>query len=200
MVDFSGVNLCGANADFNKLMSQVDNIKKTLLGNIEAEAADIVAELGVDLNVLGVDLRVLVAKLATIKPANLQSEITSLIGMSAGSSSYVNKLADIAGKFGTGLSAGGYSLDSLVSGAVSDLAAGLDLCANVPNFELPVGATDAVEKAKAALQPTTGPEKETKSVATVSLNSAVSAAKTAAAAKASLYASTPYDPRYKVEA
>ena len=115
--------------------------------------------------------------------------------MSAGSSAYLNKLADIAGKFGTGLSAGGYSLDSLISGALSDISLGLDLCANVPNFELPVGATDAVEKAKAALQPTIEPEKETKISktfpATVSLNSAVSAAKTAAAAKASLYASTP---------
>ena len=198
MVDFSGVNLCGANADFNKLMSQVDNIKKTLLGNIEAEAADIVAELGVDLNVLGVDLRVLVAKLATIKPANLQAEITSLLAMSPVSAPYISKLADITGKFGVSLSANGYDLDSLIQGASSDLLSGLDLCANIPNFELPANATDAVEKAKAALQPTTVPEKEIKSVAKVELNSAVSEAKTAAAAKVASYAAAPSEEEGKV--
>ena len=108
--------------------------------------------LDIDMDVLDVNLRLLVAKLPSIGSIiNLQSEITSLVGMSAGSAAYVNKVADLASKFGTGLSAGGYSLDSLISGAVSDLAAGLDLCANVPNFELPVGATEAEEKAKEIL-------------------------------------------------
>lgn len=191
MVDFSTPNLCGASPEFNKLMSQFNDIKKLLFDNLEADAGDLATLLDVDMDVLDVDLRSLVTALKTLKALNLQSEITALLGMSPASSAYINKLADIAGKFGTGLSAGGYSLDSLVSGAVSDLASGLDLCGNVPNFELPTGAAAAVEKAKAVLQATTEPEKETKSIATVSLNSAVSIAKTAAAAKAALYASSP---------
>lgn len=202
MVDFTTPNLCGASLDFNKLMSQFDDVKKLLSDNLEAEASALAELLDVDLNVLDVDLRSMVTTLQSIKALNLQSEITSLVGMSAGSSTYVNKLADIAGKFGTGLSAGGYSLDSLVSGAVSDLAAGLDLCANVPNFELPVGATEAEEKAKVALQPTTEPEKETKVSknfpATVELNPAVSEAKTAAADKVSSYEATPSEEEGKV--
>ena len=191
MVDFSVPNLCGASAEFNKLMSQFGDVKKLLFDNLEADASDLAELLGIDMDVLDVDLRSLVSVLQTIKALNLQSEITALLGMSPASSAYINKLADIAGKFGTGLSAGGYSLDSLISGALSDLSLGLDLCGNVPNFELPTGAAAAVEKAKAVLQATTEPEKETKSIATVSLNSAVSIAKTAAAAKAALYASSP---------
>ena len=175
MVDFSTPNLCGASPEFNKLMSQFNDIKKLLFDNLEADAGDLATLLDVDMDVLDVDLRSLVTALKTLKALNLQSEITSLVGMSAGSAAYVNKVADLSSKFGTGLSAGGYSLDSLISGAVSDLAAGLDLCANVPNFELPTGATDAVERAKVVLQPTTEPEKETKVSknfsATVELNS-----------------------------
>ena len=191
MVDFSVPNLCGANTELNKLMSQYDDIKKLLFDKLEEAASDLADALGVDTDVLDVDLKKLVPKLPALPATNLQSEITSLLAMSPTSPGYVNKLADIASKFGTGLSAGGYNLDSLISGAVSDLASGLDLCGNVPNFELPAGASQAVEKAKAALQPTIESEAEILSVALLDLNPAVSEAKAAVAAKIALFEAEP---------
>ena len=191
MVDVSVPNLCGANTELNKLMSQYDDIKNLLVDKLEESASDLADALGVDTDILDVDLKKLVPKLPALPATNLQSEITSLVGMGLGSAGYVSKLADIAGKFGTGLSAGGYDLNSLVSGAVSDLASGLDLCGGVPNFELPAGATQAVEKAKAALQPTVESAAELLSVAVLELNPAVSEAKAAVAAKVASFSAEP---------
>jgi len=192
MVDFSAPNLCGANSEFNKLMSKFDDIKKLLSDNIEAAAGDLAAALDIDMDVLDVNLRLLVAKLPSIGSIiNLQSEITSLLEMSPTSTAYIDKVADLADKFGISLSANGFSLDSLISGAASDLAAGLDLCGNVPNFELPANASEAVQKAKSVLQAVTAPEKEIKSIAKVQLNSAIAATQTVMLAKVASFTITP---------
>ena len=78
---------------------------------------------------------------------------------------YQSKLASITENFGGALSASGFNLDSIVSqvapstgaisgalssatDALSGLTSGGDVCELCPNFDLPAGATEAVQKAQ----------------------------------------------------
>ena len=55
MVDFAIPNLCGANPDFNKLMSQFDSIKGEILGGLEFDAGTLASTLTTSLNQLEAD-------------------------------------------------------------------------------------------------------------------------------------------------
>jgi len=167
MVDFTTPDLPGASAVYNKIASKVDAVEKSVMGKLESTASDLKAALEPDLLDLKTKTQGMIPELSTLPTLNLQSEISALSGLSAGSDAYAAKLATLATSFGSSISAGGYSLDSIVSagasalsGAASALAAGTSavsassaLSAAIPNFELPAGATEAVELAKAALQP-----------------------------------------------
>jgi len=109
----------------------------------------------------------MIPELSTSPSLNLQSEISALSGLAAGSDAYAAKLSSIKTSFGSAITSGGYNLDTIVSagasaltGAAAALAAGTSavsassaLSAAIPNFELPAGATEAKEVAKASLQP-----------------------------------------------
>ena len=174
MVDFKTPSLPGANEIYNHIAKKAEEIDTTAIEKMASDASDVVSKLKTDLTDLKAKTGDLIPELPSVPSVNLQSELTALTGLPAGSSQYTDKLASITSKFGSGLSAGGYNIDSVVSdassaisGATSALAAGTSsvspasaLSAKVPNFELPPGATEAVEKAKASLLASAQPLKE----------------------------------------
>ena len=80
------------------------------------------------------ELRTLTPKLPELPNVNLQSAFRDLTGLTAGLPQHTQALAGIATKFGSALTAGGFSLDTLVSDASSAIGAGTSLSASIPNF------------------------------------------------------------------
>ena len=178
MVDFKTPSLPGASALYNKIASKVDEIEKDVLSKLEVDASALTSALKTDLLDLKAKTKDMIPELPTAPSLNLQSEIGALSNLTAGSGDYAAKLSSLSSSFGSAISAGGYSLDSIVSsgasalsGAASALAAGTSsvsassaLSAAIPNFELPAGATEAIEIAKASLQPDVDVVKEAASL------------------------------------
>ena len=161
MVNFTTPNLPAASAVYNKIASKVDSIEKDVMGKLESTASDLKASLEPDLLDLKAKTMSMIPELPSLPSLNLQAEITSLAALSPGSGEYASKLASIGTSFGGAISTGGYSLDSIVSDGASALAGATgSLSAAIPNMELPAGATEAIELAKAALQPDTDVLKE----------------------------------------
>ena len=161
MVDFSIPNLPGASAVYNKIASKVDSIEKDVMSKLEVPASALAGSLTTDLLDLKAKTSSMIPKLPSLPSLNLQAEITSLAALSPGSGEYASKLASIGTSFGGAISTGGYSLDSIASAGASALAGATgSLSAAIPNMELPAGATEAIELAKAALQPDTDVLKE----------------------------------------
>ena len=156
MADFAIPNLCGANPDFNKLASQFDSIKDILANNLEADAAALASSLGAPLDKLEAALRAMIPQLPSISAINFQAEVTSLAGLVPGSSAYLSKLALIKAQFGSVLP----DIDSLITSALDSVLSGGSLCSILPNYELPSGATDAVQKAQNSLQANVAATKE----------------------------------------
>ena len=163
MVDFTTPNLPGASALYNKIASKVHEIDTKLLtaDNLVSSASDMKTMVEADLTDLKATVEGMIPELPSLPSLNLQAEITALSGLAAGSSAYTAKLASIGTSFGGAISTGGYSLDSIASAGVSALAGATgSLASAIPNMELPPGATEATEIAKAALQPDTDVLKE----------------------------------------
>jgi len=174
MADITTPNLPGANELFNKIVQKVESIDTTALEKLASDASGVVSQLKTDLTDLKAKTGAVIPELPTTVPVNLQSELTALTGLTAGSNQYINKLSSITNNFGSSLTANGYSLDTLVTDAsstISSATASLSdgtssvsvssaLSAKVPNFELSPGATEAVEKAKASLLATAPALKE----------------------------------------
>ena len=149
MVDFSIPNLCGASPDFNKLMSQFDSIKGEILSGLEFDAGTLAATLSTAFNQLETDLRAMIPQLPSLPSVNFQAEVAALSSLAVGSNAYLSKLAILQSQFGSQLP----NLESVISDALSSVLGGGDVCGACPNLELPAGATEAVERAKASLQP-----------------------------------------------
>ncbi len=174
MVDFKTPSLPGANEIYNHIAKKAEEIDTTAIANKAADASAVVSKHKTDLTDLKAKTKDLMPELPSLPSLNLQSELSSLSSLAPTGAAYAEKLSSITSKFGSGLSAGGYNIDSVVSdassaisGATSALAAGTSsvspasaLSAKVPNFELPPGATEAVEKAKASLLASAQPLKE----------------------------------------
>ena len=120
---------------------------------LEVDASTLKSTLDTDVTSLVSDLKALVPELPALPDVNLQGQLTSLAGLAAGSGLYNTLLAGVSSKFGSGLTAGGFSLDSLVSDAAAAITGGTDLCSAVPNFNVPAAGGDAVQKAIEVLQP-----------------------------------------------
>ena len=161
MVDFSIPNLPGASAVYNKIASKVDSIEKDVMSKLEVDASALAGSLTTDLLDLKAKTSSMIPKLPSLPALNLQAEITGLAALAPGSGAHAAKLASIGTSFGGAISTGGYSLDSIASVGASALAGATgSLSAAIPNMELPAGATEAIELAKAALQPDTDVLKE----------------------------------------
>ena len=152
MADYKIPNLCGASEKFNAIQSKLDTMIANAVDGLEVDASTLKSTLDTDVTSLVSDLKALVPELPALPDVNLQGQLTSLAGLAAGSGLHNTLLADVTSKFGSALTAGGFSLDTLVSDAASAITGGTDLCAAVPNFSVPAAGGDAVQKAVEVLQ------------------------------------------------
>ena len=161
MVNFTTPNLPGASTVYNKIASKADSIAKDVMGKLEVDASALASSLTTDLTDLAAKTKDMIPELPSLPAVNLQAEITSLAALAPASGEYAAKLASITTSFGGAISTGGYSLDSIVSDGASALKGATgSLAAAIPNMELPTGATEAIELAKASLLPTIDAVKE----------------------------------------
>jgi hypothetical protein len=152
MADYKIPNLCGTSVKFNAIQSKLDTMIADAVDGLEVDASALKTTLDTDVTSLVSDLKALVPELPALPDVNLQGQLTSLAGLAAGSGLYNTLLAGVSSKFGSGLTAGGFSLDTLVSDAAAAITGGTDLCGAVPNFSVPAAGGDAVQKAVEANQ------------------------------------------------
>ena len=170
MAELKVPNLCGAVAEFNAIQDKFESLISDAVDSLESEASALASTATSALNSLESDLRSLIPELPSLPAINLQGQLTSLSSMIPGSFAHLQLLASITTQFGTALTSGGYSLDSLVSDAAKALSGGLDLCSAVPNFEVPAAGGDAIEKAVESKQATKDSEEEKPSVIVKNVN------------------------------
>ena len=176
MAELNVPDLCGGSAEIVAVQLKFEALIKSGLDGLELDASALSVTIGNDVVSLTTELR----KAVSVKPAlpnvNLQSQLTNLARIPAGSGAHKLLLAAIKLKFGDGLTAGGFSLDALVSKAATQINLGLDICTEIPNFEVPADGGDAVEKSIESKQSTKDSEKEEPS--TVVKNTNLTATKT----------------------
>ena len=178
MADYKIPNLCGASEKFNAIQSKLDTMVSDAIDGLEVDASALKATMDTDVTSLVSDLKSMIPELPALPDVNLQGQLTSLAGLAAGSGAHNALLASVTSKFGSGLTAGGFSLDSLVSDAASAISGGTDLCGAVPNFSVPAAGGDAVQKAVEVLQAEEDslPEKPSVQLANPNVTSASSSA------------------------
>jgi len=164
MADFKVANLCGASPEFNAIQTKFESMMTSATDGLEVDASALKATLDTDVTSLVADLKAMIPELPALPNVNLQGQLTSLSSLIPGSGQYTRLLADITTKFGTELTASGFSLDTLVSDAATAITGAGNLCDAVPNFEVPAAGGAAVEKAIGVLQPALDSEKEEVSV------------------------------------
>ena len=156
MADLKIPNLCGTSPEFNAIQTEFEKLIKTAIDGLEDDASTLAANALSDLNSLETELRDLIPEVPSLPDVNLQSLLTSLSSLTPGSSAHTQALADITSDFGTALSSAGFSLDTLVTDALSAIQGGSGLCSavSIPNFTKAAdGLSDAIEKAPESLQP-----------------------------------------------
>jgi hypothetical protein len=163
MVDFppSVPNLAGANPMFDSFVGKLDGLNSSVLGGLEDDASALAGTLAGDLTSITSDLGEFMPALPALPDINLQSQLTSLAGMSAGSSAYGGLLSSITSNFGDAATAAGSSISSMVSSAASAVAGGDTLSGLVPNMSLPALGGDVKILADAVKQATEDAVKET---------------------------------------
>lgn len=130
MADFKTPNLAGSSAEFNSVLSTFDSIKSEVVAGLEADVADLVANLTISVvGDLASKLGDLVPEIPELPNVNLQSEMSSLLDIDqstlAGQLAFENKKAALEFQFGEGLTAGGYDLDTLTANAAAAKTAAL---------------------------------------------------------------------------
>jgi hypothetical protein len=151
MADYKVPNLCGASDPFNALQSKFDDMINTAASpaGLIADAAALATSLSPTVTSLLEEVESMLPELPTLPDVNLQAELTSLSGLTAGSFEHGTLLAEITTKFGTALAAGGFSIDTLVDTALDAVlgAGDVDICGGIPNFTIPAAGGTAIEKA-----------------------------------------------------
>jgi hypothetical protein len=143
--------ICGANLNFDSLLSSITSLETDLLSGIAKDALALKAELEASLTGLVSDLISLMPELPTIPSISLQTEIQALLGMAPNSLDYLTKLASLKADFEDALIGAGQDLLGLISGGADALLGGLDPCSVIPNFEMDA-LGGVVEKAQNVLQ------------------------------------------------
>jgi hypothetical protein len=154
MADYKVPNLCGASESFNAAQSAFDDLINVAVDGLEIDPSTLKAQAESKLTALTGKLDTMLPELPALPDVNLQAELTSLTGLSPGSFQHATMLTALTSKFGSALSGGGFSMDSLIDTAV-DLAAGLiegDMCGSVPNFTIPAAGGEAIQKSVGILQ------------------------------------------------
>ena len=147
MADFKTPSLAGASPEFNEVLGKFDSIKGEVVAGLELDASALAATLNTSvLGDLTSKLKNLVPELPELPNVNLQSEMSSLLdidqGTLAGQLEFATKQAELKTKFGEGLTAGGFDLDTLVTSAESAQTAALTATSNLTS------ATSALASAK----------------------------------------------------
>ena len=169
MTDYTTPNLAGASEAFNGFAKKLDAVKDSMLAGLEVDASTLASTLSADLTSLTTELRDFMPELPALPDINLQAGLTSLSGFVTGSDRHTTLLNEITSNFDTELSAGGFSLDTLVTNARTAVDAGDTLSGIVPNFAKAAdGVTDAFQIADAVKQATEDSVKGTASTFTVS--------------------------------
>ena len=148
-LDATGIE--GRNQKLLQLQTKFEALMKSAKDFLEVDASAIAATASTDITSAISELRTLTPKLPELPSVNLQAQLKGLSGLTAGLPQHTQALADITTKFGSALTAGGFSLDTLVSSASSAIGAGTSLSASIPNFELP-SVGDPFQKAIEVLQ------------------------------------------------
>jgi len=162
MVDFTTPDLPGASAEYNAIAKKVKEVEDSVMSKLDAAASDLKAAMETDLIDLKAKTKVMIPELPTAAALNLQSEITSLASLTAGTDAYNTKLSSIGTSFGSAITAGGYDLNKIATDGAAALAGATEsLAAAIPNMELASGAAEAIEVARASLQPAIDALKET---------------------------------------
>ena len=149
-LDATGIE--GQNQKFLQLQTKFEALMKSAKDGLEVDASAIAATASTDITSAISELRTLTPKLPELPSVNLQAQLSGLSGLTAGLPQHTQTLAGIATKFGSALTAGGFSLDTLVSSASSAIGAGTSLSASIPNFETPAAGGDVIQKAIQVLQ------------------------------------------------
>ncbi len=180
MADYKVPNLCGASESFNAAQSAFDDLINVAVDGLEIDPSTLKAQAESKLTALTGKLDTMLPELPALPDVNLQAELTSLTGLSPGSFQHTKMLTELTSKFGSALSGGGFSMDSLVSSA-TDIASGLagagDMCSAVPNFSIPAAGGEALQKAIGVVQ--ASEESVDEDGATLNTNVNFTAAKTA---------------------
>ena len=148
-LDATGIE--GQNQKLLQLQTKFEALMKSAKDGLEVDASAIAATASTDITSAISELRTLTPKLPELPSVNLQAQLSGLSGLVAGLPQHTQALAGIATKFGSALTASGFSLDTLVSDAASAIGAGTSLSAKIPNFELP-SVGDPFQKAIEVLQ------------------------------------------------
>ena len=133
-MDTKTSGLAGVNELFNNILKKIESTAETMKANIQEDASKAAAAIEGDLSALTGELRSLVPQGLELPNINLQSQLSSLSGISDPTQA-ANLLSSITSSFGTELSASGFSLDTLVSDAKTAVAGGKSLSFSIPNFE-----------------------------------------------------------------
>ena len=152
--------LCGANLNLDAITSASTDLKDSLKSKLGGagtftSASDLKSLVDGKASTLTAQVQGLLPTLPTVPPLSLQTELTALAGINLstpqGLLDYQSKLSSITDNFGDALSSSGFSLDTLVSQlapSIPNFSPTQDVCELCPNFELPSGATEAIQSAQ----------------------------------------------------
>ena len=147
MADFKTPNLAGASPEFNEVLSKFDSIKGEVAAGLELDASTLANTLNTSVvEDLKGKLGDLVPEIPELPNVNLQSEMSSLVNIDqttvAGQLDFAAKKTELKTKFGDGLTAGGFDLDTLTTNATAAEAAASTAASNLTS------ATSALASAK----------------------------------------------------
>ena len=130
MADFKTPSLAGASPEFNEVLGKFDSIKSEVVAGLELDASALAATLNTSIvEDLTSKLKDLVPEIPALPNVNLQSEMSSLLAINqdsvAGQLEFAAKQADLKTKFGDGLTASGFDLDTLTTNAATAQTAAL---------------------------------------------------------------------------
>ena len=141
MAVFSNDNIQGANAKLNKSLTDAKALKDSLLANHGGDASTILASLQSKVNDLVSSFADMIPELPSIPNINMQSEFSQLTNFDIGTPQYQSQVASITAQFGTAMNAKGLDIESLAS----QIQAGGDVGALLPNLQIPDGETIPIE-------------------------------------------------------
>ena len=139
-------NLCGANEAIDNALSKVDDLIREIDSKIDLAASETAAALNNKLTDLKSALDGFIVDLPAIPDVNIQAEITGLISnidktTIQGLASFNFKVAQLKLDFGDTLTELGLDLDELIVSATDLISGGGDICALIPNLDIPASAS-----------------------------------------------------------